>query len=66
MEQMAWERIRSRSDCVGRWVALDRCVYNMAGQAMAGAVVDADDDLAELCLRVRSARLKHCAILFCD
>jgi hypothetical protein len=28
-------------------------------------VVDADDDLAELCTRIRESDWKNCAILFC-
>jgi len=28
--------------------------------------VDVDEDLAELCRRIREADKTHCAILFCD
>ena len=31
-----------------------------------GDVVDADEDLAELCRRMREADKTHCAILFCE
>jgi hypothetical protein len=29
-------------------------------------VVDTDEDLAELCRRIREADKTHCAILFCE
>ena len=31
-----------------------------------GSVVDSDEDLVELCTRMRRADLQHCAILFCS
>lgn len=66
MERMTWDEICSREDLRGRWVALDRCRYDeVTGDAMEGSVVDADDDLAELCLRVRESRYRNCAILYC-
>ncbi|AKU96271.1 hypothetical protein AKJ09_02935 [Labilithrix luteola] len=33
---------------------------------MEGTIVDADEDLAELCTRIRQNESRHCAILFCD
>jgi hypothetical protein len=33
---------------------------------MEGDVVDTDEDLAELCRRMREADKTHCAILFCE
>jgi hypothetical protein len=62
---MAWEEICSQSTWQGRWVALDECAYNDAGQATAGLVVDYDDNLAELCARLSADRRKRCSIMFC-
>lgn len=46
---------------------MDACRYDEAtGRATEGEVVDIDDDLAELCQRVRSSQRRHCAIVFCD
>ena len=50
----------------GRWVALDHCRYDQAtASPVEGEVVDADDDLAELCARMRSSDRSHCAIVYC-
>lgn len=66
MERMKWEQICSQDEFRGRWVALDSCRYDEStGKATEGAVVDADDDLAELCTRIRESEWKNCAILFC-
>ena len=37
-----------------------------SGKATEGAVVDVDDDLLELCQRMRESALKNCAIVFCE
>jgi hypothetical protein len=67
MQRMKWDEICRRSELRGRWVALDDCCYDEAtGKAMEGAVVDADDDLVELCNRIRDSQHRHCAILFCE
>jgi hypothetical protein len=66
MERMSWAEICSHDEFRGRWVALDSCRYDEhTGRATEGAVVDADDDLAELCTRIRESDWKNCAILFC-
>jgi len=66
-ERLSWEQIRCVDLFRGRWVALDACKYDEAtGRAAEGEVVDIDDDLAELCQRVRSSQRRHCAIVFCD
>jgi hypothetical protein len=66
MERMKWEQICCQDEFRGRWVALDSCRYDeTTGCATEGAVVDADDDLAELCTRIRESEWKNCAILFC-
>jgi hypothetical protein len=66
-ERLSWDQIRGVDVFRGRWVALDACRYDEAtGRATEGEVVDIDDDLAELCQRVRSSQRRHCAIVFCD
>lgn len=65
--RMSWEDIRTTDSFRGRWVALDACRYDEAtGRATEGEVVDVDDNLAELCQRVRASDRRHCAIVFCD
>jgi hypothetical protein len=49
------------------WVALDNCRYDQATlQPVEGDVVDSDEELAELCSRLREAGHSSCAILFCE
>ena len=62
---MAWEDICRDTNWQGRWVALDECAYNAAGEATAGLVVDYDDNLADLCARLSAERRKRCSIVFC-
>lgn len=62
---MAWADICREAAWQGRWVALDSCAYNEAGEATAGLVVDYDDDLAELCARLSAERRKSCSVVFC-
>lgn len=51
----------------GRWVALDECRYDTrTAQVIEGSIVDSDEDLVELCTRMRRADLQHCAIVFCS
>ncbi len=65
--RLSWDQIRGFDMLRGRWVALDACRYDEAtGRATEGELVDIDDDLAELCQRVRSSQRRHCAIVFCD
>lgn len=64
--RLAWCEICQRSEYRGRWVALDECRYDDQGKAAEGAVVDADEDLVELCSRMRTSDRKNCAILFAD
>ena len=65
--RMSWEDICRVDSYRGRWLALDDCQYNeVTGKATEGEVVDVDDDLAELCQRVREADRRNCAIVFCD
>jgi hypothetical protein len=60
-----WEDIRGDVAWQGRWVALDECAYNEAGETTAGVVVDYDDNLAELCARLSAERRKRCSVVFC-
>ena len=65
--RMAWTEICRAVEFKGRWVALCECHYDEStGKATEGAVVDVDDDLVELCSRMRASDKKNCAILFCD
>ena len=48
-------------------MALDNCRYDQSTrQPIEGDVVDADEDLAELCGRMRETGRSSCAILYCD
>jgi hypothetical protein len=65
--RLTWNQICRSADYRGRWVALDNCRYDQISAApVEGDVVDTDEDLAELCGRIREADKTHCAILFCD
>jgi hypothetical protein len=49
----------------GLWVALDQCRYDEAtAKPVEGMVVDADEDLVELCNRIRDAGSHNCAVVF--
>ena len=64
--RMTWDAICRADEFRGRWVALDEARYDEGtGRATEGAVVDVDDDLVELCARIRESERKNCAILFC-
>lgn len=64
---MRWPEICGSDAYRGRWVALDHVRYDPAGsQPVEAEVVDADEDLAELCARMRGADRSSCAVLFCD
>ena len=62
---LPWEEICREAAWQGRWVALDDCAYNEAGEATAGLVVDFDDNLSELCARMSADHRKRCSIVFC-
>jgi hypothetical protein len=65
--RMSWPEIRRRDEYRGRWVALDNCRYDSkTAEPLEGSVVDSDDDLVELCTRIRQGDNRHCAILFCE
>jgi hypothetical protein len=64
---MTWPEIRTSDEYRGLWVALDNCTYDAkTAQPLEGSVVDSDEDLVELCTRIKSGDKHHCAILFCD
>lgn len=65
--RMTWSEVCCSDRFRGRWVALDNVRYAAGSSAPVEAdVVDADEDLAELCSRIRAADRTSCAILFCD
>lgn len=65
--RMTWSEVCQSDQFRGRWVALDRVRYAAgSSEPVEAEVVDADEDLAELCGRMRSAGMHACKILFCD
>lgn len=65
--RLPWPELRRSDKLRGLWVALDNCRYDDSSlQPIEGDVVDADEDLAELCGRMRQAGRSSCAIFFCD
>jgi hypothetical protein len=67
VQRMTWEQICDDQGLRGRWVAMDECSFDeTTGRAMEGLVVDSDDDLAELCSRMRESKWKNCSIVFAD
>lgn len=65
--QMTWSQLCASEEFRGRWVALDHCRYDEAtAEPVAGRVIDVDDDVAELCNRLRDADCRDCAILFIE
>jgi len=66
-QRLSLQRARADGLLRGRWVALDDCRYDTrTSQVVEGSIVDSDEDLVELCTRMRSADLQHCAIVFCS
>ena len=64
---MGWREICQSDEYRGRWVALDNVRYDpMTSMPLEADVVDADEDLADLCARMRAADHTACAILHCD
>jgi len=65
--RMAWWELCRLDEYRGHWVALDNVRYDpVTAQPIEGEVVDADEDLADLCARMRSTDRTACAILHCD
>jgi hypothetical protein len=66
-ERMTWPEICDSEQLQGLWVALDRCRYDQSTmEPIEGEVVDADEDLASLCTRMRDAGRGSCAIRYCQ
>jgi len=64
---MTWPELCRSEQFKGVWVALDNCRYDKATlQPIEGDVVDHDEELADLCARLREAGRGSCAILFCE
>jgi len=64
---MAWRELCQSDEYRGRWVALDNVRYDpVTSQPIEGEVVDADEDLADLCARMRATDRTACAILHCE
>jgi hypothetical protein len=64
---MTWVEMCRSDEYRGRWVALDNVQYEpRTSQPREADVVDSDEDLAELCSRMRAADRTACAILFCE
>jgi hypothetical protein len=62
-----WPQLIPAEKLRGLWVALDNCRYDQTTrQPIEGDVVDADEDLTELCHRMQEVGRTACAILFCD
>jgi hypothetical protein len=62
-----WPRSVQTGEFRGQWIALDHCRFDRSSnQPVEGDVVDADEDLAELCARLQEASRTHCTILHCD
>jgi hypothetical protein len=65
--RMTWPELCRSEQFKGLWVALDNCRYDQeTRQPMEGDVVDSDEELSELCFRMREAGSGSCAIFFCD
>jgi hypothetical protein len=67
MTRMTWPELCRSEKFKGVWVALDNCRYDQATrQPIEGDVVDADEELAALCARMRETGRTSCAILYCE
>lgn len=65
--RISWQALRASEAYQGKWIALDACRYDKAtGKPIEGELVDADEDLAALCARLREADRTRCAIVLCE
>jgi hypothetical protein len=65
--RMTWPELCRSEQFKGLWVALDNCRYDPSTrQPIEGDVVDADEELADLCARMREAGKGSCSILYCE
>ena len=64
--RMMWSDICRSDDYSGRWIALDNVRYDPAtARPVEADVVDVDDDIADLCSRMRASDRTSCAIVHC-
>lgn len=64
---MKWSELCASDEYQGRWVALDGCRYDEStAKPVEGTVIDSDEDLVELCNRIRAAGGRECAILYIE
>jgi len=63
--RVLWNELCRARDYKGKWVALQSVTYD-SGVPVEGELVDAHEDLGELCARIQLADRTACAILFCD
>lgn len=64
--RMSWDEMRRSTELLGRWVALDNIRFAPGGsEPLEADLVDVDDDLAELCSRIREGARTSCRILHC-
>ncbi|MCB9667715.1 MAG: hypothetical protein H6715_06335 [Myxococcales bacterium] len=65
-QRLSWDQICSNARYIGRWLALGDTLYDqVTGHTKEAAVLDVDDDLAELCERLGTSQRRNCAIVFC-
>jgi len=65
--RMTWPELCASGEYWGRWFELDNILYEPSStQPHEADVVDSDEDLGELCSRMREADRTACAILFCQ
>jgi hypothetical protein len=66
VNRLTWPQIQRSDEYRGRWIALGDCRYDAkTARPVEGIVVDADEDLAELCNRLQREEGRHCAVVFC-
>jgi hypothetical protein len=64
--RMMWSEICKSDQYSGRWIALDNVRFDPSTlQPVEADVVDVDDDIADLCSRMRAADRTSCAIMHC-
>lgn len=61
-----WSELCASEEFRGRWVALDGCRYDETARPLEGMLVDSDEDLVELCNRIRHKGGRECAILYIE
>ncbi len=65
--RLPWPEIRRRTEFQGQWIALEHCVFEaQTSEPTEGEVVDSDENLGELCKRVKRGEGRNLVIRFCD